>query len=61
MSERQEKVWVVLKTEVVAGWLKGNGVPAKVFDGRQDARDYAERMNARAKNYEYSVVGVKKG
>ena len=61
MSERQEKVWVVMKQGTVAGWLRGNAVPSKVFDDRQDARDYAKRMNSRSVTSKYSVKGVKKG
>lgn len=55
MSEKQEKVWVVLR------WEFGHSDPVKVFDDRADARAYAKTREARTKRFAYSVVGVKKG
>lgn len=56
MSEKQEKVWVVMRAT-----LNGESVPNKVFDDRKDARNYASRADAASKRYAYWVVGVKKG
>lgn len=59
MSEKQEKVWVVMRWKGVEV-----PVPVKVFDDRADARDYEKRMTARRASRvsdSYWVVGVKKG
>lgn len=57
MSEIQEKVWVVIRY-----YMDGVGMdkPAKVFDDRKDAREYAKRMN-KSRKFGYIVHGVKKG
>ena len=61
MSEKQETVHGVLREETtLAGTLKGPKL-VKVFDDRKDARAYAARMNARSKNYSYTVQSCKKG
>ena len=57
MGEKQEKVWVVMKTRGAAY----PNLPAKVFDDRQDARNYAKQIASRAKFMVYYVVGVRKG
>lgn len=57
MSEKQEKVWVVMKTRGVSL----SNIPAKVFDDRKDARNYVKQIASRAKTSVYCVVGVKKG
>lgn len=57
MSEKQEKVWVVSKrrfgTEI--------RTPIKVFDDRQDARNYVRRWNMATRKYAYHIAGVRKG
>ena len=55
MSEKQEKVWVVMKDRY------GESLPAKVFDDRNEARAYARQAEARSSKFWYSVIGVKKG
>lgn len=58
MTEKQEKVWVVLRKNV----LHLITAPVKVFDDRKDARAYAKRYNGgRDSRIRYSVHGVKKG
>ena len=56
MSEKQETVHVVMRDHYSHG-----PKAAKVFDDRKDARAYAARMNARTKNYSYTVQSCKKG
>ena len=58
MSEKQEKVWIVMRRQ---GWRLSRATPNKVFDDRDDARRYAAQLNKRSKLYRYSVTGVKKG
>ena len=62
MGEKQEKVWVVMKTKGsnVPNFPR-NTLPTKVFDDRSDARAYAFDRNERAVDFRYYVVGVKKG
>lgn len=57
MSETQEKVWVVMRRTIYSK----DGQPVKVFDDRQDAREYAKRRRQASPTYSYAVVGVKKG
>jgi hypothetical protein len=56
MSEKQEKVWVVMKS-----FGKAEPKPAKVFDDRADARAYTKRMRAGKGLSVYWIVGVRKG
>ena len=58
MSEKQEKVWVVLRWEFGYPDLS---TPTKVFDDRKDAREFAKRYEARSQRFGYSVIGVRKG
>ncbi len=57
MSEKQEKVHVVVRRRLNSGI----SAPVKVFDDRVDARVYARRLNQRATKYRYRVVTVRKG
>ena len=59
MSEKQETVHVVIRTWIWS--TQHEAKAAKVFDDRKDARAYAARMNARSKNYNYTVQSCKKG
>ena len=59
MSEKQETVHVVIRTRIWSA--QHDAKAAKVFDDRKDARAYAARMNARSKNYNYTVQSCKKG
>lgn len=64
MAEIQEKAHVIMRatlTKVGPTTLLSSAKPVKVYDDRDDARDYARRMNRTAKRYRYTVVPVKKG
>ena len=59
MSEKQETVHVVQRERL---GLFGDGKRAvKVYDDREDAREYAERMNRRSRKFQYTVDSCKKG
>lgn len=57
MSEKQEKVWIVMRRRIGSA----AALPVKAMDDRADARDYAKRMNIKSNVFAYSVIGVKKG
>ena len=63
MADRQETVHVVLKSywEDLGKYTRKVTTAAKVFDDRDDARDYAQRMNDASNVYEYKVQSCKKG
>jgi hypothetical protein len=58
MSEVQEKVWVILRTD---DWYVSEPMPVKVFDDRKDARSYVKSMKAKTDRYLYAIRGVRKG
>jgi len=62
MSEIQEKVWVVMKSEKNDRHLTLTDKPVKVFDDRADARKYVGQRNVQPRSrYIYTIHGVKKG
>lgn len=67
MGEKQEKVWVVLRSgpyeeKYAAGDLTNiSDKPVKVFDDRKDAIAYIKDRSKRTRRYIYSACGVKKG
>ena len=61
MSEKQETVHVVQRERLsLRGAIDGKQA-VKVYDDREDAREYAKRMNQRSRKFQYTVDSCKKG
>ncbi len=67
MGEKQEKVWVVMRSgpypKDIANYLSVSIIdkPVKVFDDRKDAIDYIKDRSRRTSRYIYTAAGCKKG
>ena len=58
MGEKQEKVWVVVRSPRAH---PSHDKPVKVFDDRKDARSYCASYNKRTKKYYVHYVGARRG